>query len=139
MIIINPIYSVVADRVKDALAESPTMSDFSGDWVVNIVALQDSSGNGLFYTPIKFHVDESGDISGTAGKDMKSISVNGRVSSPRNNKFQNTLYKAADIRLEFSDGTTGKGIISFTDGLPISDNITFSNGNFSGQMYAQKQ
>jgi hypothetical protein len=48
-------------------------------------------------------------------------------------------YPAADIQMQFDDGTTGQGKLAITVGLPIVDHINFTHGSFSGRMYANKQ
>jgi len=128
-------------------AKSADLSKFAGNWEISIVHLKDASGQSLFYSPIRLRVDNDGKVTGTAGKDSgrrqqekEVINIVGQVSSPSPATGQMGIsYAAADIQLQFDDGTTGQGKLAFTDGLPVVEYINFTHDSFSGRMYALKQ
>jgi len=141
-------------------APPPSLEDFAGDWEVQLAVLQDVAGGMISYGPIRFTVGADGSVRGKAGRGMSMrngsvisppapvvLDIEGRIanaawkSHSASGVFldrEDFKYRAAEIAMTLSDGTVGEGFIAFTEGLPVVEDIRFSNGEASGQIYAKR-
>lgn len=138
----------------------PSLSDFAGSWEVMVVNIEDVAGNSSSYGPIRFTVGSDGSVRGKAALKMELrsgvpfihpapvvLDLEGRVdrsawkSHDASGVFldrEDFSYRVAEIELTLSDGAVGRGLLAFSEGLPVVEHITFSKGEASGRMYATR-
>jgi hypothetical protein len=126
--------SLFALVVSVATVEAgPSKKIFQGSYT-GALLLQNSGGDSIVYSPLKFKISGTGVVTGTAfnSSTQKTVKVNGAIGNV-------TVISGLDYRGKvsgtFSDGTRWNAVVSTLKGLPYKSILgKATKGSYSGQI-----